>query len=180
MTDYTALANGIKTTLEADSWVGDLANVKTIETYKREVALQGIEGFPYFTITELPALSIYPNRGKAHESRTVTLDTNAVRSEIAVVSYNSVKLTAAQEHFAILKNVEAVLNSQKTETNDMGIGAYVDEIEVETRRFKKGTNFFYFSIISFTVELSAAIATGLLFDDATGLFDDATGDFDDK
>jgi hypothetical protein len=40
VTDYTALGNAIKFTLENDPWVGNSANVKTLETHKRGFSIQ--------------------------------------------------------------------------------------------------------------------------------------------
>jgi len=156
MTDYTSLANAIKTTLQADSWIGNVANVKNIETYEREFSLQGEEGAPFYKESELPAMAIIPNAsGKTQDGSAVGEILESVASEITTVSFNSVVLTAAQEHDTIIKNLERVLDAQKKSTADMGIDALVKNVSTETERFKKGNKYFYFSRTSFTVLLTS-------------------------
>lgn len=180
MTDYTALANAIKTTLQGDPWIGNTANIKTIETYKRDVSLQSVGGAPFYKEAELPALAVYPNRGKTQSGRTVTLDLNAVQVEITVVSFNTVVLTAAQEHHTAVHKIETLLDAQKTEAQDFGKGVFARDVETTTLRWKKGNKYFFFSRIRFTAELAEPIPAGGLFDDEPGLFDDAAGLFDSK
>ena len=42
MTDTVALGAAVETTLKADAWVGNLANVKTIEIHKRGFKIQDL------------------------------------------------------------------------------------------------------------------------------------------
>ncbi len=156
MVDYVALANAIKTTLEADSWVGNIANVKTVETYSREFSLQGEEGAPFYKDTELPAMAITPNaQGKSQDGAAVGEILESVASEVMTVTFHSVVLTAAQEHDTIIKNLERVLDAQKTSSADLGIDALVKDVSTETERFKKGANYFHLSRTRFTVLLTA-------------------------
>lgn len=156
MTDYTALANAIKTTLEADSWVGDAANIVTLETFERDFSLQGLGEDQFFKEAELPAVNIVPNRGKEQDLETVGEILESIQCELIAESFDPDPLTAAQEHDAMIKNLERVLAAQNTSLNDLGIDALVKEISTETGDFKKGKNYFYQSRISFTAILTQA------------------------
>lgn len=66
MTDYTALDNVIKATLQNDTWIGN--NVQTIETYKRGFSIQDEKGARFFSTDDLPAIAIVLNsEGKQQE-----------------------------------------------------------------------------------------------------------------
>lgn len=155
MVDYTSLANALKTTLQADAWVGNIANVKTIETFKRDFSLQGEDGASFYQPSELPALAIIANASpKGQDGAAVGEISESVFSEIETTSLNSDKQTTQVEHETIIKNLERVLDAQKTSVADLGIDALVKDVSTTTKEWKKGKNYFYFSTTSFTVLLT--------------------------
>lgn len=155
MTDYTSLANAIKTTLQADPWIGNLVNVKTIETYKRDFSLQGEEGPSFYKEEELPAMGIIPNASpKLQEDHTVGELLEEINPEIITVSFGPDLPSAPQEHDEIIGNLERVLEAQNKSAVALGIDAYVKNISTITERDKKDKNYIYFSRTSFTVSLT--------------------------
>lgn len=153
--DYTALANAIKTTLEADSWLGNVANVVTIEAFPREFSLQGEGGQLFYEESELPAMSINPNADpKGQDTETVGEILESVSAEITTISYHTDPSTAYTEHNTILSNLERVLDAQKTSVADLGIDALVKDVSTTPGTFKKGSNYFYYSRTNFTVLLT--------------------------
>ena len=69
MTDYTQVGNAVKTTFLADSWLGNPANVKTLEVWKRGFMIQDARDARFFNVNELPAIAIVPNAEPRSASR---------------------------------------------------------------------------------------------------------------
>lgn len=157
MTDYTNLANAVKTTFEADSWLGAAANVKTIEVHKRGFNLADDKDAQNLGITDLPAIAIAVNT-QAKQQQLVT--TNEIEEIIPVQAVSVTRQRDAQAgldvHLAIVKNVERVLEKQKTSVDCLGIDAFVRQVaSVDDQPFKNGEYYYFVSTTTAQVELTA-------------------------
>lgn len=154
MTDYVSIANAVKTTFEADAWLSNTSNLKTIETFERDWLFQGENFNQYFEESELPAVNIIPGTDKEQNFETIGEIVEEIQCDLIVESFHSVPLTAAQNHDELIDNLERVLSEQKTSAKDLGIDALVKNVSTETTDFKKGSNYFYQSIVTFIVMLT--------------------------
>ena len=156
MTDYTSLANAVKTTLSADSWLGNSANVKTIEIHRRGFSLQDAKDAQFFSHTDLPAIAIIPNSGP-QQQRLVT--TNEIREtifcEISAVSSDRGLQTGMAAHQNLIQNIERVLEKQKSSLNDMGVDAFVQQVSTTENQVKKGEFYYFISTTRAQIELTA-------------------------
>ncbi|MBI5427262.1 MAG: hypothetical protein HZA02_03160 [Nitrospinae bacterium] len=157
MTDYARIGDAVRTTLLADSWLGNPANVKTVETHKRGFSLQDDKDALAFSHDELPAIAIVPNAGPKQSDQTATNEIRSVaRSQAAVVSYHRDARTGLNNHLQIVANLERVLERQKTSQDDLGIDAFVAEVSTEQEQFKKGEYYYFLSRTDFNVEVTSA------------------------
>ncbi len=155
MTDYSTLADAIKTTLWGDSWIDDFPNIKVIESYQREPSLQGADS-PFFRENEGPFIVIVPKvSGKSEVAGTVTQVVESIPVEILMVSGGTDIVAAEKEHETILYNLDRVLDNQNLFGEGFGISGFMAGMNQATSRFKKGNVFYYSSKITFSVELNA-------------------------
>ncbi len=154
MTLHTHLSESIKVTLGNDSWLENAANVKTIESHRREFSLQGDDDRPFYKETELPALAIDTKAGgKEQNWETVGEVREKIFAEISTISGDVDAHTAAVNHDTIIKNLERVLQEQITSEKDLGADALVKDVSTETDvPFKKGNVTYYVSRTTFTVD----------------------------
>lgn len=156
MTDYTALANAIETTLRGDSWVNAYPNIKIIESFKRDIPLQGA-GSPFFKINEHPLIIIRSkSSGKSETATTASAKTLRIPVQLLVVSGDEDVQVASVNHETINYNVERVLENENVAANGSGFGisGYLEDIKINTVRMKKGKVFYFMSRITFNVELN--------------------------
>ncbi len=155
MTDYTALGNAIKTTLQNDSWVGDSANVKTIETHKRGFSIQDEKDARFFSPSDLPAIAVVPNAEAKQQEPGAT---NEIRETVPAQVIAVTRLRDAQAgltvHHSLVANIERVLDKQKSSSADLGIGAFVREVNTTEEQFKKGEYYYFISTTSTQIELT--------------------------
>jgi len=144
MTDYTSIANAIQTTLSADSWLGNSANVKTIEIHRRGFSLQDPKDAQFFSPADLPAIAIIPNSGPKQQRLATTNEIlETLFSEISAVSFNRGLQTGMTIHQSLVQNIERVLEKQKSSLNDLGVDAFVKQVSTTENQLKKG-EFYYF------------------------------------
>ena len=167
MTDATHIAESTKATLERDSWLGNTANVKTIEAHKREFSLQGDDDRPFYKESELPAMAIDPDAGgKEQDFETVGEIRENVIAEVMTVSGDADAVTAEDNHNTIIKNLERVLEEQVTSEKDLGMDALVKDVSTETEDpFKKGNKTYYISRTTFTVDITRNLELSVFGDD---------------
>jgi len=155
VTDYTALGNAIKTTLQNDSWVGDSANVKTIETHKRGFSIQDEKDARFFSPSDLPAIAVVPNAEAKQQEPGAT---NEIRETVPAQVIAVTRLRDAQAgltvHHSLVANIERVLDKQKSSSADLGIGAFVREVNTTEEQFKKGEYYYFISTTSTQIELT--------------------------
>lgn len=155
MTDYASIADAIKATLQADAWLGNVANVTTIEAYGRDFQFQGDDDAPFYDDAELPALSILPNVSPQDQQiETVGEIRHLVQAEVTVVSGAAGAAASARAHDAIVGNIERVLDAQKTSAADLGINALVRDVGTTTSRFKRSEKTYFISRINFIIDLT--------------------------
>lgn len=173
MTDYTHIAKTTKVTLGNDSWIGNVANVKTIEDFLREFPLQGGDDQMFFLDAELPAISIDPKANdKEQDFDTVGEIREDVFAEVIIVSGHADPQTAENKHDEIIKNVERVLEDQRTSILDLGYDALVKDVVTETDDpFKKNNKTYYISRTAFTVDITRNLELQVYGDDSPNFED---------
>ena len=155
MTDYTSLANAIKTTLLADSWLGNSANVKTMEIHRRGFSLQDSKDGQFFSQADLPAIAIIPNSGPKQQRLTTTNEIReTVFCEIAAVSRDRGLQTGMTVHQSLIQNIERVLEKQKSSLNDLGLDAFVQQVSTTENQVKKGEFYYFISTTRAQIELT--------------------------
>lgn len=156
MTDYNALALALKTTLEQDAFLGDTANIKTIETERRGFSLSDQEDAQFFSPEDLPALAVIAN-ARAKDSSLVTTNEirETLRSEIITISRSRDLQAGLSVHQDLLFHVERVLEKQKTSANNLGIDAFVRSLATSTEQTKSGEYFYLISTTAVDIELTA-------------------------
>lgn len=155
MTDYTSLANAIKTTLLADSWLGNSANVKTMEIHRRGFSLQDPKDAQFFSQADLPAIAIIPNSGPKQQRLTTTNEIReTVFCEIAAVSRDRGLQTGMTVHQSLIQNIERVLEKQKSSLNDLGLDAFVQQVSTTENQVKKGEFYYFISTTRAQIELT--------------------------
>lgn len=158
MTDYTFLANAVKTTLENDSWLGNPANVKTIEIHRRGFSLQDSKDARFFSASDVPAIAVIPNSGpKQQRLETTNEIRETVLCEISAVSRDRDSRVGMTAHQARIQNIERVLEKQKSSANDFGIDAFVRQVSTTEEQIKKGEYYYFLSTTTASVELTAIL-----------------------
>jgi hypothetical protein len=156
MTDYTSLANAIQTTLSDDAWLGNIANVKTIEIHRRGFSLQDPKDAQFFSETDLPAIAIIPNSGPKQQRLATT---NEIREslfcEITAVSRNRGLQNGMTVHQSLIQNIERVLEKQKSSLNDLGFDAFVRQVSTTENQVKKGEYYYFISTTRAQIDLTA-------------------------
>jgi hypothetical protein len=155
VTDYTVLGNAIKATLENDSWLGNSANVKTLETHKRGFSIQDEKDARFFSPSDLPAIAIVPNSdGKQQELGATNEIRETVSAQgIAVTRNRDAQFGLSSQH-NLVANIERVLDKQKSSSADLGIGGFVREVTSVDEQFKKGEYYYFISTTTFQIELT--------------------------
>ena len=155
MTDYTALGNAIKTTLQNDLWLGNSLNVKTIETHKRGFSIQDEKDARFFAPFDLPAIAVVPNvEGKQQEPGATNEIRETVPAQVIVVTRHRDIQLGLTDHHTLVSNIERVLDKQKSSINDLGIGGYVREVNTSEELFKKGEYYYFISTTTAQIELT--------------------------
>lgn len=158
MTDYTSLANGIKNTLSADSWLANSANVKTIEINRRGFSLQDSKDAQFFSQADLPAIAIVPNAGPKQQRLVTTNEIlETLQCEISAVSRNRELQTGMSVHQSLIQNIERVLEKQKSSLKDLGLDAFVQQVSTTENQIKKGEFYYFISSTRANVELTVII-----------------------
>jgi len=155
VTDYTALATAIKTTLLSDPWVGNSANVKTLETHKRGFSMQNEKDARFFAPSDLPAIAVVPNaEGKQQEPGATNEIRETVMAQVIAVTRQRDPQLGLTAHYSVVGNIERVLEKQKSSNNDLGIGGFVREVTTDEEQFKKGEYYYFISTTNAQIELT--------------------------
>jgi lipopolysaccharide biosynthesis protein len=157
MTDYTSLANAIKTTVSADGWLGNTGNVKTIEIHRRGFSLQDSKDAQFFSEADIPAIAIIPNASPKQQRQVTTNEIlETIPCEISAVSRDRDFKTGMTAHLTLVQNIERVLEKQKSSVDDFGIDAFVQQVATTESQFKKGHHFYFISTTTARIELTAS------------------------
>ena len=155
MTDYTAVGAAIRTTFLADSWLGNTANVLTIETEKRGFNIQDQKDAEYFSEVDLPAIAIVSSgSGKTSEQTTTNEIESFVKPEIICIVRGRDRRTVIGTAQTIISNIERVLEKQKTSVNALGIDAFVLNVSTQIEESKDGEYYFIVSKTTCDVEIT--------------------------
>ena len=155
MSDYSQIGSAIKTTFLADSWLGNPANVKTVEIWKRGFMIQDARDALYFNINDLPALAIVPNAEPKKSDQATTNEIRSyVKSQIVVVTRNRDPQGEKDVQSAIVANVERVLEKQKSSAQALGIDAYVSDVSTVDEQFKDGEYYYFVSTTSCQIDIT--------------------------
>ncbi len=157
MTDYTQLASAIKTTFNADAYLGNTANIKKIETNKRGFSIQDNRDALFYGELDLPAIAIVPNSDPKESSLGATNEQiDAVKVEVVAVSRHRSAQEGLDAHYTIVKNIESLLEKQRSSTQDLGLDAFVRQVSTRHEQFKKGEFYYFVSTSTAVVELTAS------------------------
>ncbi|MBN4077915.1 hypothetical protein JYT29_01145 [Nitrospina gracilis] len=155
MTDYTALGNAIKTTLQNDTWIGN--NIQTIETHKRGFSIQDEKDARFFSTDDLPAIAIVPNsEGKQQETETTNEIRETVPAQVVAVTRQRNAQSGMTIHHTFVQNIERVLEKQKSSANNLGIDAFVQSVNTTEEQFKKGEYYYFISTSTAQIELTTS------------------------
>jgi len=158
VTDYTTLASAIQSTFQADSWLGNPANVKTIEIHKRGFSIQDEKDAQFFSTADLPAIAVVPNAApKQQRLETTNEILETLVSEVVAVSRNRDLQAGMAGHQTIVNHIERVLDKQKSSQNDLGLDAFVRQAATAENQFKKGEYYYFVSTTTARIELTAII-----------------------
>lgn len=156
MTDYTALGNAIKTTLTANSWLGNLANVKVIETNKRGFDLSSNKDALFFKDADLPAIAVVANAtAKQSQLKTTNEILETHNSQVITVSKHRDASIGLDNQNTIVKRIEEELEAQKSSAKDLGIDAFVKQVSTTTEEAKRGDHYYFISTTIVSIELTA-------------------------
>lgn len=154
MTDYFAVGDAIKTTFQADAWLGNPANVKTMEVYARGFSIQSLADAKHFAVNDLPALAIVPNgTAKSSDQATTNEIRFLVKPIIITVTRYSDSQAGGKVQNDVIANIERVLEKQKTSAQSLGIDAYVFNVATTDQQFKDGASFYFVSTTHCDVEI---------------------------
>lgn len=154
MTDYTAIGNAIKTTFLADAWLGNVANVKTIELEKRGYNIQDQKNADFFSQNDLPAIAIVSNgSGKSSEQQTTNEIHSTVKPQIIGIIRSRNRQTALGLLQTMVSNIESVLEKQKKSTQALGIDAFVMNISTTEAEYKDGEYYLMISTTTCDIEV---------------------------
>ncbi len=155
MTDYSALGNAIKTTLLNDIWLGNPVNVQTIETHKRGFSIRDEKDARFFSPDDLPAIAIIPNsEGKQQEVQTTNEIREIVPVQLVAVTRQRNAQTGITSHHILVKNIERILEKQKSSSENLGIDAYVQNVSTAEEQYKKGEYYYLISTTTAQIELT--------------------------
>jgi hypothetical protein len=155
VTDYTALGNAIKTTLQNDSWFGNSANVKTLETHKRGFSIQDEKDARFFSPSDLPAIAIVSNSdAKQQEPGATNEIREIIPTQVIAVTRQRNAQSGLTAHHTLVANIERVLDKQKSSSADLGVGGFVREVSTSEEQFKKGEYYYFISTTTAQIELT--------------------------
>jgi len=151
---YKEIQDAIKTTLDADSYFdGTSASVETIEVNERQIELRHKPQYLGFLYSELPTLTIKAV-GKESDLNT----TREIREEFLVqcrlISRSRDEQSGMDTHLGKVKEIERVLRKQLTSADDLGINAFVTDVNTEHEDIEKDGNYYVYKTLTFcTVEI---------------------------
>jgi hypothetical protein len=151
---YKEIQDAIKVTLDADSWFDETSSsIQTVEVNERETELRHKESYAGFLYSELPALTISAT-GKESDLNT----TQEIREEFLVecrlVTRARDEQSGMDTHLGKIKEVERVLRKQITSSDDLGINAFVFDVNTEKEETEKDGTYWIFKTLTFcTVEI---------------------------
>jgi len=155
VTDYTALGNAIKTTLQNDTWIGN--NVQTIETHKRGFSIQDEKDARFFATDDLPAIAIVPNsEGKQQEIQTTNEIRETVPAQVVTVTRQRDAQAGMTTQHSLVQNIERVLEKQKSSADSLGIDAFVQNVSTIEEQLKKGEYYYFISTTTAQIELTTS------------------------
>ena len=155
MTDYTALGNAVKATLQNDSWLGNPSNVKTVETHKRGFSIQDEKDAQFFSPFELPAIAVVSNaEGKQQEPGATNEIRETIPTQAIAITRHRNPQSGLTAHHTLIANIERVFDMQKTSNNDLGIGGFVRDVSTGEEQFKKGDYYYFISTTTAQIELT--------------------------
>lgn len=155
MTDYTALGNAIKTTLQNDAWLG--SNVQAVETHKRGFSIQDEKDARFFSTEDLPAIAIVPNaESKKQEIQATNEIRETLSAQVVAVTRNRNAQSGMVRHQSLVQNIERVLEKQKSSADCLGIDAFVQSVGTLEEQFKKGEYYYFISTTTAQIDLTAS------------------------
>jgi hypothetical protein len=149
MSSYKEIQDAIKVTLDADSWFdGTSSSIQKVEVNEREVDLMHKPPYVGFRYSELPALTIKAI-GKESDLNT----TREIREDFTVrlrlVTRARDEQSGMDTHLGKVKEIERVLRKQITSTEELGIDAFVTNVNTEMEDNEKDGEYWIFKTLTF-------------------------------
>lgn len=144
MSSYHEIQDAIKTTLDADSWFdGTSSSILTTVVNDRLPKLRHNPVYQGFLYSELPALSIQAI-GKEAEFNTVRELDEDFLVKVTLITRARDEQTGRDTHLDKVKEIERVLRKQVTSDNDLGIDAFVTNVNTEFLPIELADKYFIF------------------------------------
>ena len=154
MSSYHEIQDAVKTTIDADSYFdGSSSSVQTTEVNERKVEVRHKPQYMGFLYSELPALTI-KCIGKESDLNTTREIREEFTVEMRLITRARDEQSGMDTHLDKIKEIERVLRKQVTSADDLGINAFVTEVNTELEETDKDGNYWVFKTLTFcTVEI---------------------------
>lgn len=159
MSFFQTLGPKIKETLQADAWLGDVANVEKIELDVRLFRIDEKETMLFFDEDDLPAIAITPQSAPpANEVTAKQEETVQFPCEIQVVSRARILKhdIGRAAHRVLIDNLERVIRSQRRSSADWsGLDALTRTYGTGSiQTFKEGDYVIFTSTTNVSIEVT--------------------------
>lgn len=154
MSSYKEVQDAIKTTVDADSYFdGSTSSVNTVEVNEREIDIRHKAQYAGFLYSELPSLTIKAI-GKESELNTTREISEFFTVQCKMITRARNEQSGMDTHLGKVKELERVLRKQVTSSDDLGINAFVTDVNTELEENEADANYWIFKSLTFlTVEI---------------------------
>lgn len=154
MSSYKEIQDAIKTTLDADSWFDETSSsIQLVEVNEREIEIRHKPQYLGFKYSELPALTIKAV-GKDSSLHTTQEIQEQFEVELRLITRSRAAQSGRDTHLGKVKEIERVLRKQVSSSDDLGINAFVFDVNTEMEDTEKDGNYYIFKTTTFcTVEI---------------------------
>jgi len=151
---YKEIQDAIKTTIDADSYFDETSStVKTTEVNERKAELRHKPQYMGFLYGELPAFTINCI-GKESDLNTTREIREEFLVEMRLITRARDEQSGMDTHWGKIKEVERTLRKQVSSDDDLGIDAFVFDVNSEIETIDKDGDYWVFKTLTYcTVEI---------------------------
>jgi len=129
---YKEVQDAVKTTIDADSWFDETSStIQKTEVNERIPDIRHKPEYRGFLYSELPAMTIKAI-GKESELHTVQEIREVFLVQLVLITRARNEQSGMDTHLGKVQQVERVLRIQVDSTNDLGIDAFVFDVNTAT------------------------------------------------